>query len=56
MNALLMGRSALPAADTLSDVLRLADLLAKSVPEDQIFDDRAIREAKQRLDDKNPFI
>lgn len=32
------------------------DLLAKSVPEDQIFDDRAIREAKQRLDDKNPFI
>lgn len=32
------------------------DLLARSVPEDQLFDDRAIKEAKQRLGEKNPFI
>jgi NitT/TauT family transport system substrate-binding protein len=32
------------------------DLLARTVPEDQLFDDKAIREAKQRLDEKNPFI
>jgi NitT/TauT family transport system substrate-binding protein len=32
------------------------DLLQRMVPENQIFDDRAIREAKKRLDDKNPFI
>jgi len=31
------------------------DLLARAVPEDQLFDDKAIREAKQRLDEKNPF-
>lgn len=32
------------------------DLLARSVPDDQLFDDRAIKEAKQRLAEKNPFI
>jgi NitT/TauT family transport system substrate-binding protein len=32
------------------------DLLARMVPENQIFDDRAIREARKRMDDKNPFI
>lgn len=31
------------------------DLLAKTVPEDELFDDRAIKEAKQRLAEKNPF-
>ncbi|HJP67766.1 MAG TPA: ABC transporter substrate-binding protein [Sphingomicrobium sp.] len=31
------------------------DLLARSVPEDQLFDDAAIKEAKRRLDEKNPF-
>ena len=32
------------------------DLLARMVPENQIFDDRAVREARKRMDDKNPFI
>lgn len=32
------------------------DMLARMVPEDQLFDDKAIREAKQRLDENNPFI
>lgn len=31
------------------------DLLVKSVPENELFDDRAIKEAWQRLSDKNPF-
>jgi NitT/TauT family transport system substrate-binding protein len=31
------------------------DLLARTVPDDQLFDDKAIKEAKQRLDEKNPF-
>jgi NitT/TauT family transport system substrate-binding protein len=31
------------------------DLLAKTVPENEIFDDRAIKEAWQRLSEKNPF-
>jgi NitT/TauT family transport system substrate-binding protein len=30
-------------------------LLARTVPDDQLFDDKAIKEAKQRLDEKNPF-
>lgn len=32
------------------------DLLTRSVPDDQLFDDRAIREAWQRLNERNPFI
>jgi len=32
------------------------DLLQRMVPENQLFDDRAVREARKRLDDKNPFI
>lgn len=32
------------------------DLLARAVPDDKLFDDRAIKEAKQRMTDKNPFI
>lgn len=32
------------------------DLLARSVPDNQLFDDRAIKEAKQRMTEKNPFI
>jgi NitT/TauT family transport system substrate-binding protein len=31
------------------------DLLARMVPEDQLFDDSIIKEAKRRLDEKNPF-
>ncbi|WP_198384494.1 ABC transporter substrate-binding protein [Roseomonas sp. KE2513] len=32
------------------------DLLARTVPEDRMFDLRALTEAKKRLDDSNPFI
>lgn len=32
------------------------ELLARAVPEDQIFDNRAVTEAWRRLNDKNPFI
>ena len=32
------------------------DLLARAVPEDQLFDSRAIVEAKRRMAEKNPFI
>ncbi|MEL3888848.1 ABC transporter substrate-binding protein [Ferrovibrio sp. MS7] len=32
------------------------DLLARPVPEDSLFDLGAVREAKKRLEDKNPFI
>ncbi len=32
------------------------DLLQRMVPENQLFDDRAVREARRRLDEKNPFI
>jgi NitT/TauT family transport system substrate-binding protein len=32
------------------------ELLARTVPEDQLFDDSMIKEARKRLDDKNPFF
>lgn len=32
------------------------DLLQRMVPENELFDDRAIREARRRLDERNPFI
>jgi len=31
------------------------DLLARVVPDDQLFDDSIVKEARRRLDDKNPF-